>query len=92
MKLATTFQFTGDPARLTGHIRDLESAGIDVVITPEIYGFDLVSSGTESLGQVSVRLKPAEGQKDQGAEITCHFCHTRYAFDAEELRKLKEEA
>lgn len=53
MKLATTFQFTGDPAKLTRHIRDLESAGIDVVITPEIYGFDLVSTLGYLAGQTS---------------------------------------
>lgn len=39
----------------------------------EADGFDLVSSGTESLGRVSVRLKPAEGEKDQGTEITWTF-------------------
>ncbi len=39
----------------------------------EADGFDLVSSGTESLGQVTVRLKPAEGQKGQGTEITWTF-------------------
>ena len=44
MKLATTFQFTGDPKGLANQIRDLESAGVDVVVTPEIYGFDLVST------------------------------------------------
>jgi F420-dependent oxidoreductase-like protein len=44
MKLAATFQFTGDPSKLATQVRDLESAGIDVVVTPEIYGFDLVST------------------------------------------------
>ena len=44
MKLATTFQFTGDPAKTAQQVKDYESAGIDVVITPEIYGFDLVST------------------------------------------------
>ena len=59
MKLATTFQFTGDPAKLTRHIQDLESAGIDVVITPEIYGFDLVSTLGYLAGQTkTVQLMP----------------------------------
>lgn len=44
VKLATTFAFTGDPQRTAQQVKDYESAGIDVVITPEIYGFDLVST------------------------------------------------
>lgn len=44
MKLAATFQFTGDPSKLAAQVKDLQSAGIDVVVTPEIYGFDLVST------------------------------------------------
>ena len=30
MKLATTFQFTGDPAKTAQQVKDYESAGIDV--------------------------------------------------------------
>lgn len=56
MKLATTFQFTGDPDKLATHIRDLESAGIDVVVTPEIYGFDLVST----LGFLAAQTKTVQ--------------------------------
>ncbi|NOX31870.1 MAG: LLM class F420-dependent oxidoreductase [Actinobacteria bacterium] len=53
MKLATTIAFTGDPQKMAGHVRDLESAGIDVVITPEIYGFDLVSTLGYLAGQTT---------------------------------------
>jgi len=59
MKLASTFSFTGDPAKMTRHIKDLESAGVDVVITPEIYGFDLVSTLGYLAGQTTtVQLMP----------------------------------
>jgi len=53
MKLATTIAFTGDPQKMVGHVRDLESAGIDMVITPEIYGFDLVSTLGYLAGQTT---------------------------------------
>ena len=56
MKLATTFQFTGDPAKLTRQIQDMESAGIDVIVTPEIYGFDLVST----LGYLAAQTERVE--------------------------------
>jgi len=35
--------FDGDVARLTSQIQDLEAAGVDMVLIPEIYGFDQVS-------------------------------------------------
>ncbi len=53
MKLAATFAFTGNPQKMASHVRDLESAGIDVVITPEIYGFDLVSTLGYLAGQTT---------------------------------------
>ena len=31
-------------------------------------------------------------QKEHGAELTCHFCNTKYRFSEEELRRLLEEA
>ena len=43
MKLCTAAQFDGDPERLTKRIVDLEAAGVDLVLVPEIYGFDQVS-------------------------------------------------
>ena len=59
MKLAANFQFTGDPAKLSSQIRDLEAAGVDVVVTPEIYGFDLVSTLGYLAGQTTtVELMP----------------------------------
>ena len=42
MNLAANIQFTGEPAKLSSQIRDLEGAGVDVLVTTEIYGFDLV--------------------------------------------------
>lgn len=44
MKLSTTIGFSGDPAALAGHARDLESAGVDLLWGGEIYGFDLTST------------------------------------------------
>lgn len=59
MKLASTFQFTGDPDKLTAQIQRLESAGVDVIVTPEIYGFDLVSTLGYLAGQTNtVELMP----------------------------------
>lgn len=43
MKLCTTMMFDGDATRLASKVRDLEAAGVDVVLIPEIYGFDQVS-------------------------------------------------
>ena len=43
MKLCTTMMFDGDAARLASKVRDLEAAGVDMVLIPEIYGFDQVS-------------------------------------------------
>ncbi|MEP6659419.1 MAG: LLM class F420-dependent oxidoreductase [Acidimicrobiales bacterium] len=43
MKLCTTMMFDGDAARLVSKVRDLEAAGVDMVLIPEIYGFDQVS-------------------------------------------------
>lgn len=44
MKLSTTISFSGDPERLARQAQDLESAGIDLVWSGEIYGFDLTST------------------------------------------------
>jgi F420-dependent oxidoreductase-like protein len=44
MKLSTTLAFDGDPDRYARKARDLESAGIDLIWSGEIYGFDLISS------------------------------------------------
>jgi F420-dependent oxidoreductase-like protein len=53
MKLSTTLAFDGDPARYARKARDLESAGIDLIWSGEIYGFDLVSSLAYLAGQTS---------------------------------------
>jgi F420-dependent oxidoreductase-like protein len=56
MKLCTTLTFDGDPVRLAAQVRDLEAAGVDMVLIPEIYGFDQVSvlgfvaASTERIG------------------------------------------
>ena len=31
-------------------------------------------------------------EEDQGAELVCHFCHSKYFFTIEELRELLKEA
>lgn len=44
MKLTTGLMFNGDPEALTTRVRELESAGVDMVTIPELYSFDLVST------------------------------------------------
>ena len=51
MKISTTIGFTGDPARLAQQARDLESAGVDLLWSGEIYGFDLTSTLAFLAGQ-----------------------------------------
>lgn len=52
MKLATSLGFfDGDPQRFAQRVRDLESAGIDLVWGGEIYGFDLATSLAFLAGQ-----------------------------------------
>ncbi len=53
MKISTTLGFDGDPARYARKAQDLESAGIDLVWSGEIYGFDLVSSLAYLAGQTT---------------------------------------
>ncbi|MFN0091331.1 MAG: LLM class F420-dependent oxidoreductase [Acidimicrobiales bacterium] len=43
MKISMTIGFNGDPARFAKRARDLESAGVDLLWSGEIYGFDLAS-------------------------------------------------
>ena len=31
-------------------------------------------------------------EEDRGAELVCHFCHSKYFFTTEELRELLKEA
>jgi F420-dependent oxidoreductase-like protein len=56
MRLCTTLMFDGDPGRLAAQVRDLEATGVDMVLIPEIYGFDQVSvlgfvaASTERIG------------------------------------------
>ena len=53
MKISTTLGFDGDPARYARKAKDLESAGVDLVWSGEIYGFDLVSSLAYRAGQTT---------------------------------------
>ena len=53
MKISTTLGFDGDPARYARKAKDLESAGVDLVWSGEIYGFDLVSSLAYLAGQTT---------------------------------------
>ena len=43
MKLCTAMMFDGNVERFASKIVDLEAAGVDLVLVPEIYGFDQVS-------------------------------------------------
>lgn len=53
MKISTTLGFNGDAAKYARQARDLESAGVDLVWSGEIYGFDLVSSLAYLAGQTT---------------------------------------
>ena len=53
MKISTTLGFDGDPVRYARKARDLEAAGVDLVWSGEIYGFDLVSSLAYLAGQTT---------------------------------------
>jgi F420-dependent oxidoreductase-like protein len=53
MKISTTLAFDGDPIRYARKARDLEAAGVDLVWSGEIYGFDLVSSLAYLAGQTT---------------------------------------
>lgn len=56
MKLCTAMFFDGDPQRLAAKIVDLEAAGVDMVLIPEIYGFDQVSV----LGYIAAKTERIE--------------------------------
>ncbi len=51
MKISTTIRFTGDPASFAAEARDLEAAGVDLVWSGEIYGYDLTSQLAFLAGQ-----------------------------------------
>lgn len=61
-------------------------------ITPEFS----CDCSRERLHKVLIALGADElsdmAENDHGAELTCHFCNTKYRFTEEELIKLKEEA
>jgi alkanesulfonate monooxygenase SsuD/methylene tetrahydromethanopterin reductase-like flavin-dependent oxidoreductase (luciferase family) len=56
MKLCTSIFFDGDAERFAARIVDLEAAGVDMVIIPEIYGFDQISV----LGYVAAKTERIE--------------------------------
>ncbi len=56
MKLCTTMFFDGDPDRLASKVLDLEAAGVDMILIPEIYGFDQVSV----LGYIAAKTERIE--------------------------------
>ena len=56
MKLSTALMLDGNVERLTSKIQDLEAAGVDMVLIPEIYGFDQVSV----LGYIAARTREIE--------------------------------
>jgi F420-dependent oxidoreductase-like protein len=43
MRLSTLMPYGGDPRRAADRVRDLETAGLDMVWIPEVYTFDAVS-------------------------------------------------
>lgn len=56
MKLCTPMMFDGDADRLASQVLDLEAVGVDMVLIPEIYGFDQVSV----LGFIAARTERIE--------------------------------
>ncbi|MFT5203374.1 MAG: F420-dependent oxidoreductase-like protein [Candidatus Aldehydirespiratoraceae bacterium] len=56
MKLCTAIMFDGDAERLARHVVNLEAAGVDMVLIPEIYGFDQVSV----LGYIAAKTSTIE--------------------------------
>ncbi len=56
MKLCTAMFFDGNPERLASQIVDLEAAGVDMVLIPEIYGFDQIST----LGYIAAKTSRIE--------------------------------
>ena len=56
MKLCTAMFFGGDPERFAQQIIDLEAAGVDMVLIPEIYGFDQIST----LGYIAAKTSRIE--------------------------------
>jgi len=56
LKLCTAIMFDGNPERLANQVVDLELAGVDLVLIPEIYGFDQVSV----LGYIAAKTKRIE--------------------------------
>jgi F420-dependent oxidoreductase-like protein len=53
MKISTTLGYDGDPVRFARKAKELESAGVDLVWSGEIYGFDLVSTLAYLAGQTT---------------------------------------
>ncbi len=56
MKLCTGMFFDGDAERMAKRVLDLEAAGIDMIVIPEIYGFDQVSV----LGYIAAKTERIE--------------------------------
>lgn len=56
MKLCTALMFDGNVERFASTIVDLEAAGVDMILIPEIYGFDQVSV----LGYIAARTERVE--------------------------------
>ena len=56
MKLCTAMMFDGNAERLAQKIVDLEAAGVDMVLIPEIYGYDQMSV----LGYIAAKTERIE--------------------------------
>ena len=56
MKLCTAMMFDGNAERMAQKVVDLEAAGVDMVLIPEIYGFDQMSV----LGYIAAKTERIE--------------------------------
>lgn len=68
--------------------------GLDFQVQKEIPCGYHCNCSKERMEKALVSIGKAElkaiADEDQGAEIVCHFCNTRYGFEEQELRKMLE--
>ena len=84
MKLCTAMMFDGNVERFASKIVDLEAAGVDLVLVPEIYGFDQVSV----LGYIAAKTERIElmtGKRWQ--DVFAAVAKRLEKFDSEDKKK-----